>query len=221
MKPYTFLFCFICLIFVTTTTAAQDSFYKLHTLPQVTAISFESLDTIHYAPVCGDNGKTYINTTLAIADGMDTWTTGECSAYIQPAHLDPSNLWISSVAINDLVENSSFESKGYVDNTNIIFDLSAKHENRIDLQSELLNGDCLVQWTIWIDFNENHLFETDELVLQSNTGMVSSAFQLPEGIKTDFITRMRICLAPIADANTQTTELNTGEIEDYAIYITQ
>jgi hypothetical protein len=221
MKSDIFLFPFICLIFATTTTAAQDSFYNLHTLPQVTAISFESLDTIQYSPVCGDNGKTYINTKLAKADGIGAWTAGECSAYIQPAHLDPSNLWISSVAVNDLVENSSFESKGYVDKTNIIFDLSAKHENRIGLQSELLNGDCLVQWTIWIDLNENHQFEIDELVFQSNAGIVSSDLQLPEGMKTDFITRMRICLAPVADANPQAAELSIGEIEDYAIYITQ
>lgn len=221
MKPYTFLFYFICLIFVTTTSAAQNSFYTLHTLPQATAIPFESLDTIHYAPVCGDNGKTYINTTLATADGIDSWTTGRCDAYIQPVALDASQLWISSVGVNDWVESSSFENKGYVDNTNIIFEIAAGHENRVDLQSELLNGDCLLQWTIWIDFNENHQFESDEQVFQSKEGIVNGSLQLPTGIQTEIITRMRISLRPVADADTLINELTTGEIEDYSIYITQ
>lgn len=221
MKPYPFFFCFICLIFVTTTTAAQGSFFTLHTLPQATAISFESLDTIHYVPVCGDNGKSYINTALAKADGIDSWTAGECSAYAQPAALDPSQLWISSVGINDWAENSAFDSNGYVDNTNIIFEIAAEHENRVDLQSELLNGECSLQWTIWIDFNENHQFEASEQVFQSKEEIVNGALQLPTGIKTEIITRMRISLTPVADANTLVTELTTGEIEDYSIYITQ
>lgn len=221
MKPYTFLFCFICLIFVTSTTAAQDSFYTLHTSPQVTAISFESLDTIHYVPVCGDNGKTYINTTLAKADGIDSWTAGACSAYVQPVALNPSQLWISSVGINDWVENSSFESNGYVDNTNIIFEIASGHENRVDLQSEWLNGECLLEWTIWIDFNENHQFESNEQVFQSTEGIANGSLQLPAGIKTEIITRMRIALRPVADSGTLVNEVTTGEIEDYSIYITQ
>lgn len=221
MKPYTFLFCFFCLIFVTTTSAAQDSFFTLHTLPQATAISFESLDTIHYAPVCGDNGKTYINTTLAKGDGVDSWMAGACSAYTQPEALDASQLWISSVGVNDWVESSSFERSGYVDNTNIIFEIASEHENRVDLQSELLNGDCLLQWTIWIDFNENHQFESSEQVFQSKEERVNGSLQLPAGIKTEVITRMRIALTPVADANSLVNALTTGEIEDYSIYITQ
>lgn len=221
MRPYTFLFCFFCLIFVTTTSAAQDSFYTLHTSPQARAISFESLDTIYYAPVCGDNGKTYINTTLATADGIDSWTTGRCDAYIQPVELDASQLWISSVGVNDWVESSSFESNGYADNTNIIFEVAAGHENRVDLQSELLNGECSLQWTIWIDFNENHQFESDEQVFQSKEGIVNGSLQLPTGIKTEIITRMRIALTPVVDANSLVDEPTSGEIEDYSIHITE
>ncbi|MEZ5041040.1 MAG: Kazal-type serine protease inhibitor [Saprospiraceae bacterium] len=220
MKPLSIVFILFFSIFVSATTKAHQGFFFTQDSLQLSLPHLEVNDTIFYEPVCGSNGKTYINAEMAREAGIQDWQLGSCADYETMQSALPGALWISQVEVNELSHSSAFEQEGYANFTNVIFELFTKQENDISLSSELASVDCPVQWTIWIDFNENRQFEEAERVLQAVSQDTQMQFELPEGIAIDYITRMRICLTPM-QATMDSGILEMGEVEDYAVYITK
>lgn len=179
---------------------------------------FESTDTISYEPVLGADGKTYINAAEAQAAGMSNWTASEGSNYGKVLIAEPDITWIEYLELNGMHADQVNLTEGYQDQSNYIFDLFRNYENHLFLNAQQGQNTCEMSWTIWIDFNENHKFEMQEIVFVGAEAQQEIELRLPPDLQREFITRMRIAWAPTEKAK-QTDSIAMGNVKDVSVYI--
>lgn len=178
---------------------------------------FESTDTMVYQPVCGADGKSYINTDEAMAAGLTEWTVGDCCSYEKITVENSEMAWIEYIVINDVELELPDKAMGYQDQTHQFFDLSTSQQNFLSLGGQSTSAGCDMKWSIWIDFNENHLFEASELVYEGTQTQEDIQLQLPVEIKEELVTRMRV-MWTTGDKGQKRGELAIGEVADYSVF---
>ncbi|MBX2875006.1 MAG: hypothetical protein KTR30_22975 [Saprospiraceae bacterium] len=179
---------------------------------------FDSTDTIHYEPVLGVDGKTYINAEEAQAAGIYSWEGSQGGSYRTASIDQPNMTWIEYLEINGMQMDSPHERKGYQDQSNYIFDLFGTNTNYLFLNAQQLQETCEMSWRIWIDFNENHEFEKEEMVFEGEGQQQEIQLRLPTELPVEFITRMRIAWTA-KEAKIDSDSLAVGSVKDVSVYI--
>lgn len=128
---------------------------------------------------------------------------------------------ISTVGVGELL-NESGNNGGYADFTGLV----AEVKNTDPVAVVLIPGfggetEYKENWRIWVDFNQNQLFEEAELVFEEggNPGLVFGAFSIPDTIyegKFGLRVSMRYGAFPEPCGN-----IGWGEVEDYTLAVTK
>lgn len=218
MKPSTFYFCLVLLFCNSISTMGQNSFVATH--PQTVSHKnyFESTDTIVYSPVCGIDGKSYLNADEAAARGIAEWVPGNCCSYQAVTVEEAGTAWIERIVINDVEVEKQLGKTGYQNQTHQFFDLYTAQQNRLSLDGQSASDACPMTWSIWIDFNENHQFERAELLFAGPQMQEEITVGLPVSLKGELVTRMRVMWAPV-DQQIKEGKLVLGEVIDFSVYI--
>lgn len=183
---------------------------------------FDKNDTIQFFPVCGEDGKTYLNTSEALFSGVNSWTEGRCNTYEEVLSFEPNAFWMEEITLNDVSNSSSSNAVGFSDYTNIVLEVFTNAENKFSYKSNAFNKEAEGEISIWIDFNKNGIFEKTELLgkeqILSAEGNIS--FQIPLSIEANLMTRMRVvCSAP--NNYPLGSFITNGEVEDYTIIVSE
>ena len=124
--------------------------------------------------------------------------------------------WIKGVAIGDF-SNISDKNNGYADFTAEVIDLAAG-SHQVSLTPGFGSGTYTESWKIWIDFNHDFTFTTNEVVYSgSSPSTIVGNITVPDSALSGD-TRMRISMrygaAPPACGS-----FSYGEVEDYTVRI--
>jgi chitodextrinase len=127
--------------------------------------------------------------------------------------------WISNVTLNT-INNNTGGSGGYADHTNISTSLARGTTHTISLSPAFASTQYTEFFRVWIDYNQNMVFDSDELVYASSgtTTTVSGSFTVPTTALTG-ATRMRVMMKDGAISG-PCENFTYGEVEDYTINIT-
>ena len=126
--------------------------------------------------------------------------------------------WIDLVKLNNM-NNPSGNDGGYKDNTNISANLPYG-SNTIQISAGFSGSSYREYWRIWVDFNQNGTFDSNELVVSgssSSSATLSATFNVPTSALTG-ATRMRVSMKYNASQSPCET-FSYGEVEDYTVII--
>ena len=126
--------------------------------------------------------------------------------------------WIDYVKLNNLTKSSGNDG-GYKDNTSLTANLPYG-SNTIQYSAGFASSAYKEYWKIWIDYNQNGTFDSNELVVSrtsSSSGTLSSTFTVPTTALAG-PTRMRVSMKYNA-AQTACESFSYGEVEDYTVII--
>ncbi len=125
--------------------------------------------------------------------------------------------WIDYVALGNM-SNSSASNGGYVD-VNKTATVS-KGSNTITLSAGFSGQSYTEFWNVWIDFNQNGTFESNENVVKSSSSSSSNLsfnFTIPSSALSG-TTKMRVSMKWDSDG-TACESFSYGEVEDYKVNI--
>ncbi len=183
---------------------------------------FDKNDTIQFFPVCGDDGRAYLNPLEAKSYGVNSWTEGLCNEYKEVLSFEPEAFWIEEILLNGVSNTSTSNPVGFSDYTNIVLEVYKDKENKFSYKSNAFNKNEDSQISIWIDFNKNGSFEETELLekdrILTNEGDIS--FQIPSSIDTNLMTRMRIVCSTVRN-DVIDSFIAKGEVEDYTVIVVE
>ena len=118
------------------------------------------------------------------------------------------------------IDNLSGNNGGYGNFTSMSTNVNLGSLVSISISSGWVNSTFAEAFSVWIDYNKNGSFETNELVYnksKSKSATVSGSFTIPNSALTG-TTRMRVSMK--YNSNPSTCEVFTrGEVEDYTINI--
>lgn len=158
------------------------------------------------------NNSTFSNTVNVTTPG------GSSANYCTSRGNNSNNEWIDYVKLNNLTKSSGNDG-GYKDNTNLTANLSYG-TNSIQFSAGFAGGSYKEFWRIWIDYNQNGTFESNEMIVSgtsSSSGTLTSNFNVPNSALAG-PTRMRVSMK----YNTSQSSCETfsyGEVEDYTVII--
>lgn len=126
--------------------------------------------------------------------------------------------YIQTVGIGSLL-NDSGNDGGYADYTDLFMEASAGAPTGLVLVPGFTGGEYNEFWRVWIDFNQDQVFEAAEQVFQAgpSSDLVFGSFIIPEAIekgKYGLRVAMRYGTYPNPCGN-----FGSGEVEDYKILI--
>ncbi len=127
--------------------------------------------------------------------------------------------WIDNVELGGMA-NASGDDGGYKDFTNKIATIAQGSTNPMIVSAGFLNTAYTEFWAVWIDFNQNGTFETNERVVN---GSSSSSANLTANVTVPANallgqTRMRVSMKYNA-AQTPCENFDDGAVEDYTVNI--
>ena len=133
--------------------------------------------------------------------------------------------WIAGVSLNTL-DNTTGDDDGYADYTSLGTILQPGGSYEITLTPGFSGSSFSEYFKAWIDYNANGVFDTNELVFDSNTGSnaaVSGTVTVPLNA-TAGAARMRVSMAYVGvfgggNPPTACGVISDGEAEDYCITI--
>ena len=137
----------------------------------------------------------------------------------------PWHEWVSSVEVNE-TENTS-NKKPYSDFTNTLFNFTQDSNNSITLTATYSYIAADAYWRVWIDYNQNDIYEADEIFFEqmvpapaSGSGVTSTAtgtgLSIPNGpLSGDGVAKMRVILSRDGFAEA-CGNVAFGEVEDYS-----
>ncbi len=126
--------------------------------------------------------------------------------------------WIDLVKLNS-INRTSGNDGGYKDNTNLSTNV-AYGSNSIQYSAGFASGSYREYWKVWIDYNRNGTFDSNELVVNRNStssGTLTSLFTVPTSALPG-LTRMRVSMKYNA-SQTACETFAYGEVEDYTVNI--
>ncbi len=139
---------------------------------------------------------------------------GGTSSYCASKGSSTQYEWISSVKLGTYTKSSGSNS-GYGDFTSTTVNVSPGMS--VTLTPAFASSAYTEYWNIWIDLNQNQVFDSNELVFSSNgNSTVSGTLNLPSG--SSGTTRMRVSMKYNA-APTACETFSYGEVEDYTVNI--
>ena len=143
-------------------------------------------------------------------------SNAQAADYCSSSGRNVSYEWIELITIGTF-SNPSGANGGYADFTGMVADL-AIGANSIILTPGFRYGSYNEYWRIWVDFNQNQVFDSNELLFdQSSRSQITGEITVPEDAILG-ATRMRISMkwsgAPPACGT-----FYYGEVEDYTVQI--
>ncbi len=147
-------------------------------------------------------------------------TTENSASYCSSRGSDSSYEWIDLVRLNGLNKTSGNDG-GYKDNTGLSANLPYG-SNTIYLSAGFASSSYTEYWKIWIDYNQNGVFESSEAVVSgssSSSSTLSASFSVPSTAKAG-ATRMRVSMKYNA-SQTACETFSYGEVEDYTVIVGQ
>lgn len=168
--------------------------------------------------------------SMSASSAITTFSTSGCGNCVDMIYCsansdDDSYEHIQNITI-DTFTNTSGESGGYMFYVALTpFSLTAGNTYPIALTPGFSDGDYEEYWKIWIDYNQDGIFdEQTELAFESETSSsttVNGNITIPPGA-TPGSTRMRVIMKWIEDDNTPPPPCGVfdyGEVEDYCLVI--
>ncbi|CAM3355035.1 M4 family metallopeptidase [Aequorivita lipolytica] len=175
-------------------------------LSPATAYSF----TVRAKDAAGNNSP-YSNT-------VNVTTQSNSISYCASKGNNSSYEWIDLVKLNNLNKPSGNDG-GYKDNTNLSANLPYG-SNTIQISAGFASSSYREYWKIWIDYNQNGTFDSDELMVSgssSSSATLSATFNVPTSALAG-PTRMRVSMKYNAAQNACET-FSYGEVEDYTVIV--
>ncbi|TQV88636.1 GEVED domain-containing protein [Aliikangiella coralliicola] len=162
----------------------------------------------------GDSAGQRTTHTILINVKEDTSVVSYCAANGR----NTSYEWIQEVQLADKVFSSGKSTSGYQDLTEqSVVDLRAG-SNTLILKPGFRSTSYRENWKVWIDFNKNGEFETDESVFsQSSKSQINGEINLPMSVETG-VTRARIAMRYGSYAS-PCGSFPWGEVEDFTVNI--
>ncbi len=127
--------------------------------------------------------------------------------------------WIDHVSLGGMT-NSSGNDNGYGDYTDRIARVTRGTETELVISAGFGGRAYTEFWAIWIDFNQNGVFESGERVASgdsSSSGLLSANIDIPASAVLG-TTRMRVSMNDTALAS-PCDRFTYGEVEDYTVEI--
>jgi len=152
--------------------------------------------------------------------GEESGETGDLLAYCDSNGGDSSFEWIDFVSFAG-ISNSTTSNGGYADFTSQSATVSPGSTNQIVISAGFASTSYTEFWAIWIDYNQNGTFENSEKVVSgssSSSENLSASITIPS-TATLGSTTMRVSMK-YDSAQTACESFSYGEVEDYAINIT-
>ncbi len=170
------------------------------------------------------NENNNLDTRPFTVDGTITPPTGEPNCEAESDF--PWHEWVSEVTVNGTTKASSKST--YSDFTSTAMMLGKDGNNDISLTAKYSYVTADAYWRVWIDYNQNDIYEADEIFYEavvpapaSGSGVTSVAqasnLSIPDGA-LDGSTSMRVIVARDAFADPCGT-VPFGEVEDYTAVI--
>jgi Leucine-rich repeat (LRR) protein len=125
--------------------------------------------------------------------------------------------WIASVSVNGQ-QNATSSDGGYGDHSSVEFSAAAGQNVAIELEPGFAGSSYQENWSVWVDYNGDGVFENSEQVVASSSNSVATAnFVVPTQALNGQV-RMRVAMqwggAPGACGS-----FTYGEVEDYTLLI--
>ncbi len=150
---------------------------------------------------------------------------GSCSVgYCDFPSLDNAEEWISRVVLEDLINDSEADPDGYGDYLGFattVLERGILYSITVEPEFDLFPFE--EYFKVWIDFNQDKVFDASEMVLESDFSTddaVTKSFIVPNDAMVGS-TRMRVIM--IFDSNEATgcdnAGVDFGEVEDYCVTI--
>lgn len=127
--------------------------------------------------------------------------------------------WIAGVKLGTFTKTSG--GAGYTDFTTTQINLTSGQSYALTLTPGFSGSTYQEYWKIWIDYNKDGVFDTDELAFDAgalSSSAVSGNLTLP--ISASGTTRMRVSMK-YNGAQTACETFSYGEVEDYTVVISQ
>lgn len=154
----------------------------------------------------------------ASSNAVNITTTGNTVTYCTSKGNNVASEFIDYVSIGG-ISNTSGANAGYGNFTNLT--ANVPYGSNTILFSAGFKGTAYTEfWKIWIDYNKNGVFETNEQVVSgssSSSANLSSTFTVPTTALSG-LTRMRVSMKYNA-AQTACETFAYGEVEDYTVNI--
>ena len=154
----------------------------------------------------------------ASSNTVNVTTTGSTVTYCASKGNNVASEYIDYVSIGG-ISNTTGANAGYGNFTNLTANMP--YGSNTILFSAGFTGTAYTEyWKIWIDFNKNGVFETNEQVVSgssSSSATLSSTFTVPTTALSG-LTRMRVSMKYNA-AQTACETFAYGEVEDYTVNI--
>jgi|GEM_PF-845697 len=138
---------------------------------------------------------------------------------VQPEYCIPSPFaneeWIASVTIGTNTKTS--EAEGYSDFNSTVFSLESGTSHNVELVPEFISRSKFEYWAIWIDYDQDMVFETDEKVFSASKSKstVRGSISIPADLA--LTTRMRVGMGKSDPTACDYSDF--GEFEDYTVKI--
>lgn len=143
---------------------------------------------------------------------------GPCNqggGYCQSQGSDSNSEWIESITLGS-GNNTSGNDGGYADFTgNNPITLTTGGDVSVSLEPGFSSSTYDEYWRIWIDFDNNGTFESNEMVFSDNgTSTINGSFNVPSGLSGSSVMRISMKYNSSADP---CEIFQYGEVEDYTI----
>ncbi|MEM1324750.1 MAG: S8 family serine peptidase [Bacteroidota bacterium] len=126
--------------------------------------------------------------------------------------------WIDLIELNEIV-NATGDNGGYADFTDQVATIQRGATETIYI-SKGPNTSYVFHWTIYIDYNQNEIFESEELIVKGESDsndVLYAEFDVPTDAPSGQ-TRLRV-LMKYNDAANPCGEFEYGEVEDYTVNV--
>jgi hypothetical protein len=125
--------------------------------------------------------------------------------------------WIAGVSVNGQ-QNATPSDGGYGDYSSVAYSVTAGQNVVIELQPGFNGSSYQENWSVWVDYNSDGVFESSEQVASttSNT-LVSTSFVVPTHVLSGQV-RMRVAMQWGATPSA-CGSFTYGEVEDYVLLV--
>ncbi len=147
-------------------------------------------------------------------------TTGAAATYCTSKGNSVSDEWIDLVQFAGINRTSGAEA-GYKDNTSLVGTVTRGSSVSIYLSAGFRGSAYSEFWAVWIDFNQNGVFDAAEKVA-SGSSKLASTLTYTVAVPSSALlgnTRMRVSMKYNA-APTACEAFSYGEVEDYTVNVT-
>ncbi|MFP4024984.1 MAG: GEVED domain-containing protein [Thiohalospira sp.] len=155
----------------------------------------------------------------AASSTLNVTTNDEQLTYCSSKGNNVNYEWIDLVELNEM-SNATGKNNGYADFTNLTATVNRGEEQTIYFSCGFRNSSYTEYWHVWIDWNQNGAFESDERMVygsSSSAGKLSATFTVPSDAKLG-TTRMRVTMKYNSEADPCET-FSYGEVEDYTVNV--